>query len=114
MNVPLVVVGCGLHEGDLPGTMSFVTLGESNICLAAMKKSQHGGSIILRLVEVEGRETAAKLTLAPALLLENAIAVEVDTLERPLPANGAKLEGDTLTVTLPAFGITTVAIEPAS
>jgi alpha-mannosidase len=82
----------------------------------ALKKGQASASgerrtaIILRLVEVEGQKTEARLTLAPKLLPAEATAVEVDTLERPLDANGARLEGDTLVVSLPAFGIATVRI----
>jgi len=77
--------------------------------LAALKESQDRAALVLRLVEVEGVETEARLTLAPELLGERN-AVEVDTLERPLETNGARLEGNVLHVRLPAFGITTVRV----
>jgi len=37
-------------------------------------------------------------------------AVETDVLERPLTKNTAKMDGDVLTVVVPAFGQTTVKI----
>jgi len=114
MNVPLVVTSCGFHGGDLPSAVSLVTIENKNVRLTVMKKSQDGEAIILRLVEVEGKETEARVTLAPALLPgntnEGATAIEADTLERPLDLNSARLEGNTLLVKLPAFGITTVRI----
>ena len=76
----------------------------------AMKKGQDGKSIILRLVEVEGMETEAKVKLASELLTEDATVVEVDTLERPLDVNNARLEGNILIVKLSAYGISTVCI----
>jgi len=110
MNIPLAVTSGGFQDGELPSVMSFVLIQDKNVRLAAMKKSQDDKAIVLRLVEVEGKETEAELTLAPALLPEGATAVEVDTLERSLDINSARLEGSTLTVKLPALGITTVRI----
>jgi len=79
-----------------------------------MKKSQDGKALILRLVEVEGRETQAKLSLAPGLLSGGVrggvSAVEVDTLERPLEGRDVRLKGDALLVKVPAFGMSTVCI----
>ena len=57
-----------------------------------------------------GWTTEARISLSPALIGEAATAVEVDTLERPLDTNSARLEGGTLRVKLPAFGVTTVRI----
>ena len=116
MNVPLVVASCGFHSGELPSALSLVAVEPKNVRMAALKKGQpgayaeRGAAIILRLVEVEGHKTEARLTLAPELLPEEATATEVDTLERPLDINGARLEGGTLVVSLPAFGIATVRI----
>jgi len=110
MNVPLVVSSCTFHGGDLPSAMSFAAIEDTNVRLVAMKKGQDGEAVVLRLVEVEGKQTEAKLTLAPPLLPEGAAAVEVDTLERPLDDGCARLEGNTLVVEMPPFGITTVRI----
>jgi hypothetical protein len=65
---------------------------------------------VLRLVEVEGRETEAQVALAPELAPEGATVVEVDTLERPIEGGSARLAEGTLTVTLPAYGIAAVQV----
>jgi len=117
-NVPLVAISCGFHGGDLPSAMSLVKIKNKNVRLAAMKKSQDGEAIILRLVEVRGKETETMLTFAPELLPGDAnggtTAVEVNTLERSHDVNSARLERSTLVVKLPAFGITTVRISEKS
>jgi alpha-mannosidase len=111
MNVPLTVASCGFHPGDLPSASAFLTVHDRNVRLAAMKQSEAGEGIVLRMVEVEGRETTARVTVSPALLPQGTAAVEVDTLERPVAGNGARLEGEMLTVQVPAFGIAAVRIE---
>lgn len=111
VNVPLVVMSAGFQEGDLPSSMSFGTLKEGNVRLAAVKRSEDGRAILLRLYEVEGQETVARLQLAPELAGGGTAAVEVDTLERPLDSSGAHIEQGVLTVKLPAFGIATVRVE---
>jgi alpha-mannosidase len=108
LNVPLVALSCGAHGGDLPAALSFLRLEQENVRLAALKESQYGGGIVLRLVEVAGADTAVRVTLAPALTPAGASAVEVDILERPVGNGTARLDGQTLTVEVPAFGITTV------
>ncbi|NWG76401.1 MAG: hypothetical protein HXY24_17665, partial [Rubrivivax sp.] len=65
----------------------------------------------LRLVEVAGRDTAARVTLAPALAPAGAAAVEVDTLERPVEGSTARLEGQMLTMQVPAFGIVAMQVK---
>jgi alpha-mannosidase len=108
MNVPLVVMSCAFHEGGLPSAQSFVRVKPANVRLVALKQGQEGG-LVLRLVEVEGRETTARVTLARALAPEGT-AVEVDTLERPVEDGSARLEEGTLEVTVPADGIVTVRV----
>lgn len=108
-NIPLVVTSCDFHNGDLPTSASFLSIANPNVRLAALKKGQDGRSLVLRLVEVEGRETEAQLTFSPLLLSKGMRAVAVDTLERPVE-NVARLEGERLHVALPAFGIVTVRI----
>jgi alpha-mannosidase len=110
MNVPLVISSCTFHDGDLPNAMSFVRVEDENVRLAAMKSDRDGESMVLRLVEVEGRQTEARLRLASSLLPKGATAVEVDTLERPLDDGRVRLEEGTLTVELPPYGISTVCI----
>jgi alpha-mannosidase len=110
MNVPLSVASCTFHSGELPSALSFACVQEPNFHLAALKQGQSEG-IVLRLVEVQGVETEACILLAARLLPNNAVARCVDALERP--ADGAadvQLEGNKLSISLPAHGIATVQI----
>ena len=50
------------------------------------------------------------MVLSPELVSKGATAVEVDTLERPIDGGSARLEGNTLVVKLPAYGIVTVRV----
>ncbi len=115
MNVPLVVASCGFQKGDLPSALSFVAVEPVNVRLVALKQGQGPvrgtrGGVVLRLIEVEGQESEAQVALAPELVPEGTTAVEVDTLERPVEDGSARLEGGTLVVRLPAYGIATVLV----
>jgi alpha-mannosidase len=110
VNVPLVALSCGFQDGALPPTQSLVALDPTNVRLVALKQSQTGDGIILRLVEVEGQETEAYITLSTALADGLTSAVQVDTLEHPLAENGAMLDGQVVKVTVPAFGIVAVKL----
>jgi alpha-mannosidase len=110
MNVPLVAMSCGFHGGDLPSAISFAALEGTNVRLVALKESQDGGGIVVRLVEVGGAVTEARLTLSPELVSQGATAVEVDTLERLIGGCRARMEGNALLVELPAYGIVTVRV----
>ncbi len=114
INIPLVVSSCDFHPGKLPSAASLVEIHDQNVHLAALKESQEndqlpgGKAIVLRLIEVEGRDTEARVSIAPELLPDGATVIEVDTLEQPVESNTARWENHTLRVTLPAFGIVTV------
>jgi alpha-mannosidase len=110
MNIPLVVTSCGFQAGDLPSAQSLVAIETPNVRLAAMKKCQDGKALLLRLVEADGQATTARIVLGKGLVADSARAVEVDTLERPLQTNSAALDGNKLTVAVPAFGISAVRI----
>ncbi len=110
MNEPLVVLSCGFHDGALPTAASFIALQDRNVRLVAMKESQDGRALVLRLVEVEGRDTEARVVLASTLLPQGASVVEVDTLERPLATRSVRIEGRVVLAQVPAYGIVTVRI----
>jgi alpha-mannosidase len=110
LNVPLVVSSSDFHTGDLPAVHSLVSVQPANVRLAALKKAEDGQGFVLRLVEVEGANTDAQVHFAPDLVDDGASAVEVDTLERPLEADGAQLASNRLTVHVPAYGILTVKV----
>jgi alpha-mannosidase len=119
VNQPLLSLSAGFQEGDLApqGTLlRAADPAQANVRLAAVKESQDSitaqgaPALIVRLYEVEGRATEARWDLNPGLVPDGAEAVEVDTLERPLDVNGARLDGNTLVVTVPAYGITSVRV----
>jgi alpha-mannosidase len=124
LNQPLVVTSCGVHEGDLPAEMSGLAVDAPNVRLAALKESEDGRGIVLRLIEVEGQETTATVALAPSLVGDGAQAIVVDTLERavegevdlspdPSPiGEGGTVQGAgmALSVRVPAYGIVGVRV----
>jgi hypothetical protein len=59
---------------------------------------------------MEGRKTEARVRLDAALAAPGSPAVETDVLEQPLEKSTARMEGDTLIVTLPPHGIATVRV----
>jgi len=110
LNLPPVVASCGFQDGDLPPALSLVAVEPANVRLTALKQAEDGDGLILRLVEVDGSATTARITFAPELLPEGAVAVEVDMMERPLSISLARVEEQTVVVELSALGITTVRI----
>ncbi|MBN1874673.1 MAG: alpha-mannosidase [Anaerolineae bacterium] len=106
LNIPLSVISCDFQEGELPSTLSLCVVENSNVRLTAIKKAARDEGIILRLVEVEGRATDARVILAPELHV--ATVAEMDILEQPLSIDTARLEGNVVSVTLPAFGVATM------
>jgi alpha-mannosidase len=108
-NSPLAAVSATVQSGELPAEMSFVEVTTPNVFVSTVKKAEGSDAVVIRMFEAEGKNTTAKIKLA-GILKPGAKAVETDVLERPLPKNGAKLDGNTLSVPVPAFGITTVKI----
>jgi alpha-mannosidase len=110
-NVPLSVVSCTLHSGELPSVLSLARVEQKNVHLAALKQGQDGG-VVLRLVEVEGLDTDAHVVLAPTFIADGAIACLVDSLERPVDGSENVQSSDgRFSVHLPAHGIVTVQID---
>ncbi len=110
MNVPLSVTSCAVHPGDLPTVHSFISVEPENVRLTSVKKAQDGSGMILRLVEVAGVECEAHVTVAPELLGEAPAALEMDTLERPVEPNAARLKDGDVVVSLNAYATQTVSI----
>ncbi|MEW6752388.1 MAG: glycoside hydrolase family 38 C-terminal domain-containing protein [Candidatus Latescibacterota bacterium] len=109
-NLPVTVTSCDFQPGSLPVSLSLLRCRSRNVRLVALKQSQDGRDLIVRLVEVEGRRTMAEVEVAPELLGPGAAATEVDALERPLERHGARLEGGVLRVEVSAGGIASVRL----
>jgi alpha-mannosidase len=109
-NHPLTVVAADLHDGPLPTTKGFASVETPNVMLSCLKKAVDSDAVIVRLYEVEGQETEARVRLDPAFAPPGCRAVETDLLEQPLAQNTARMDGDTLVVKMPPFGIATVMV----
>jgi len=109
-NHPFTVAATDLHEGPRPASHGFAALETPNVMLSGLKKAEDSEALIVRLYEIEGRETEARLRLDRALAAPDSPAVETDLLEQPLEESTARMEGDTLAVTIPPFGIATVRV----
>jgi len=81
----------------------------SNVMLAALKKAEDSDSVVVRLYELEGRETDAQVRLSE-IVKPGSPAEEVDLMEQPLAVSSARMDADLLTVKIPAHGIASVKV----
>jgi alpha-mannosidase len=109
-NHPLIPVGTTLHEGELAPEASGLEILTPNVMLSGVKKAEDADAAIIRLYEMTGQTTRAQVRLSEMFALPNAAAFEVDLLEQPLARNTATMEGDVLSVEVPAFGIASVQV----
>jgi len=102
--IPLRV--SGKHKGTLGGTTSFCQVQPANVFLLTLKRAEEGDGIIVRLVETEGKEAMATLTL-PHVTVQKAIATNL------VEENQAALASAPHQVTVPvkAFGLTTIRLQ---
>ena len=109
-NTPLNVVSAASHEGTLPVAGGLAEILTPNVLLSGMKKAEDSDALVVRLYDVSGKDTVAKLRLDPSLAAPGAQAVECDVLEAPLAESTAKMTDGTLSVRIRAFGTATVRI----
>ena len=96
----------GDNEGALPTAMSFCRVDPPNLLLTALKRAEDGRGIIVRLVETEGRNVRAKITL-PFLNLAQAHRTDlVEEDQEVLP-----LIADSVEATVEPFGICTIRVQ---
>lgn len=108
-NSPMSVVSATVQKGKLPAEKSFVEVLTPNVFVSAVKKAEDSDALIVRLFEVSGKDTEARVRISD-LVKPGTPAKQVDLLERPVAKAKAKMEGDILTVKVPAFGIASVMI----
>jgi alpha-mannosidase len=109
-NLPFNVVGTTRQQGRLPASKSFAEILTPNVMLSALKKAEDSDAVVVRLYEMEGRATTARLRLDKTICPAGACAVETDTLEQPLARSSARMRRGVLSVRVPAFGVVTVKI----
>jgi alpha-mannosidase len=96
----------GRKDGPLaPDTMSFCSVDKPNVMLTTLKRAEDADGIIIRLIETQGKQTTASVTL-PQVATKEAILTNL-VEENKDRAIFTKHE---IQVNLKAFGITTVRI----
>jgi alpha-mannosidase len=110
-NHPLQVVATDVHAGRFAPRASGVrSVAPEGVILCAVKKAEADGSLVLRLLEAEGRSATATVVLDETTLGRPSAAEEVDLLERPLAKGTARLSASSVAVDVPAYGIATLKL----
>ncbi|MGI6294794.1 MAG: alpha-mannosidase [Armatimonadota bacterium] len=108
-NSPMAIASTGVQKGDLPASKSFVEVLTPGVFCSTVKKAEDGSGVVLRLFDMEGKSANADVRITD-LVKPNSSAVEVDILERPVAKNTAKMSGEVVSVTIPAYGQATVKV----
>ena len=109
---PLIVFQSSTHEGKMPLENSFAHLLDKNVVLSAFKQAEDGNSIIMRLLEVEGKDTQAKIQLGQSLFKEDIRVTPVDIMERKT-GESKTYKNNSITCKIKAYGFVSLLIEPA-
>ncbi len=107
---PLTPFGTDIHGGDLPTAAEGLTIVSPNVALSGLKRAEDSDALVLRVYEIEGKETEARIRIAPQLAAAGCPAVEVNAMEEPTAKNTAHWDGQELRVKLPAFGVTAIRL----
>jgi hypothetical protein len=93
----------------LPETSSFVAVAPSNIACTTLKPAEaNGAGFILRLVETQGRQTNARISLP--LLAPLASATAVNLVEDDRPESLAIDQENEIVLKLPPYGVKTIRV----
>jgi alpha-mannosidase len=110
-NQPLAPVGADAHEGPLAPAAGFLEVLSPGVFLSGLKRAEAGEGLVIRLYEANGEAVTARVRLDTALAAPGSAAVQTDVMEQPLTVNTARMTGDVLEVSLPAYGMATVVVE---
>ncbi len=110
LNHPLLLIPATLQEGELDPIKSFVQVQNSNVVLSALKRTEGGNGLVLRLAELNGTATSAVVTLAPELTKSVTTATLLNPAESPISGEVSWKEG-VLTVAIPAYNFVTVCLQ---
>ncbi|MDR0794681.1 MAG: glycosyl hydrolase-related protein [Tannerella sp.] len=96
------------NHATRPENASFLTVAPANVSLTGMKQSEEGEELIIRIVEIEGKETTATIDLP----VTAGKARRLNILELPLAnVSQPEINGTKLTVKLKPNEIVTLGIE---
>ena len=113
LNHPIRIVSTDVHAGTFPAQAQYLSVAPAQAVLSAVKKVDGEDALLFRLIETGGTDTQVQVTLNTSLLGAIVSACEVDLMERPLPASTAAVNGETVTVRVPAHGIASVKVKLA-
>jgi alpha-mannosidase len=94
------------HEGDLPPAHSFVEIGQQNVVLTAMKKSEDRPQLLFRFYEWAGKEGEVELTVPPG-----AKSATMTNLMEQAEGSPLQVERNRLRVPVHPFEIVSVAVD---
>jgi len=111
-NHPLRVVGTDIHKGTLPTSLAPLSVSPGNVVVSALKKAEKDDGIIIRLIEMAGKRTTAKIKFDKVGFGTVSSAKETDLMERPMKDGTAKMPAaNTVSVRIPANGFATVLVK---
>jgi alpha-mannosidase len=106
LNQPLIAFTTSSHPGALGKVFSFLHLNNSRLRVLALKKAERSDEVILRMVEMDGREQEnVQITFASPVIA----AREVDGQEMPL--NAAKILHGALVTSFGPYQLRTFAVK---
>jgi alpha-mannosidase len=107
--IPLRIVPTVSHAGDLPSSGTLLALdGDAQVLVTAVKKSERGSALIVRVCEVHG--THGTVTVTPQATTRTKNASRTDILERPTAPPPQGTDGHRLQ--LRPFELATLRFEP--
>src|SRR5258708_29759366 len=107
LDLPLRCVATGPHPGDLPRGAAAVSVDGAGVAVTAVKKSERGEALVVRVCEVAGGRTSVRV--APGMAA--AAAARCDLLERPREA--LALTDGAVRIELGPFQLAPPRLEPA-
>jgi alpha-mannosidase len=91
LSVPLEPAQAGTHGGDLPRRHSFLSVEPANLILSALKRSEDGEGIVIRLFNPTSERLEGKLRFFKPIASAQLCDLEENSL-RPLKPRGHSLQ----------------------
>ena len=104
LNVPVELAQTGAHAGDLPQRQSLLEIAPANLSLSALKQSEDGAAVVLRLHNATEEAIQGKITLFRKIK-----SAELLTLEEK-PLKEVKPSGSSLDIEVGSRKIVTVKL----
>jgi alpha-mannosidase len=92
LNIPLQATVTDAHKGTLPASASLITVDAPNVVVEAVKRSEDGKGIVVRLYESQGASVAAHVTFSGAASAELTNLVETSITPLDVTENGIAVD----------------------